>query len=275
MHARRDPSPLTVMAKLRAAVPGWITKSGLIIVKMRTACAAPQVTCEQRGEPAQAREPIVWEGRSPLLKPLRRRGDSMPAPSSTVSPRTHHSWVWDDHVRAVPDLLRGEDASRSAVTYGKECAGCDAMAASRAGAPVRGGCCHRCGAVRADADDASCGSSAGRVIVGGLRRGRGCRLRGAGVPAPLAAVGAVGHRSWRAGAHGAGAQWRCRHPVPGGLVAGRVHFCVDQRPDCRAGRRRDHGAGAVLRRRAVGPRLVVGRGECERAGLDRHGRRGR
>jgi len=37
---------------------------------MRTACAAPQVTCEQRGEPAQAREPIVWEGRSPLLKPL-------------------------------------------------------------------------------------------------------------------------------------------------------------------------------------------------------------
>ena len=55
-------------------------------------------------------------------------------------------------------LLRGEDSSRSAVTYGKGCVGCNAMAAGRAGAPVRGGCCHRCGAVRADADDASQGS---------------------------------------------------------------------------------------------------------------------
>jgi hypothetical protein len=89
MHARRDPSPLTVVAKLRAAVPGWITKSGLIIVKMRAACAAPQVTCQQRGEPAQAREPIFWEGRSSLRKPLRRRGGSMPAPSSTVCHHVH------------------------------------------------------------------------------------------------------------------------------------------------------------------------------------------
>ena len=39
------------------------------------------------------------------------------------------------------------------------------MAAGRAGAPVRGGCCHRCGAVRADADDASQGSSSGTRAV--------------------------------------------------------------------------------------------------------------
>src|SRR3984885_298655 len=95
----------------------------------------------------------------------------MPAPSSTVCHHVHTiHWVWDDHVPAVPDLLRGEDSSRSAVTYGKERVGCNAMAAGRAGAPVRGGCCHRCGAVRADADDASQGSSGGRVIAGGLRR---------------------------------------------------------------------------------------------------------
>jgi hypothetical protein len=45
------------------------------------------------------------------------------------------------HPPAVPDLLPGEDASRSAVTYGKECASCNEMAAGRAGAPVR---CEAC-----------------------------------------------------------------------------------------------------------------------------------
>src|ERR1700733_16335206 len=60
----------------------------------------------------------------------------MPAPSSTVCHHVHTiHWVWDDHVPAVPDLLRGEDSSRSAVTYGKERVGCNAMAAGRAGAP--------------------------------------------------------------------------------------------------------------------------------------------
>jgi hypothetical protein len=144
----------------------------------------------------------------------------MPAPSSTVCHHVHtiHR-VWDDHVPAVPDLLRGEDSSRSAVTYGKECAGCNAMAASRARAPVRGGCCHRCGAVRADADDASQGSSAGRVIAGGLRRGRGCRLRGAaGTPFLVASSLAVFTFVLTSG-RSAG--------LAGGAITALVLFCAD------------------------------------------------